>query len=249
MSNLTWLYCHTVFINIFLLFQEHFVQRVADNFLKKFKKLVERIKPQFAHWLTCFNVIAFLWPSVIHFIIQSTPLQEWQGLDWCRSWSSNTLATWCEEPTHWKRPWCWERLRAGGEGGNRGWDDWMASLTQWTWVWTNSGRRWRTRKPGVLQSVGWQRVGHSSVAKKTPPQQMDRPSWNNQQSKAKQNIWHDVLFRFWTSGNKYEDPREMRVRHGAQSRCSACGLERIFRLWHTEGKPKRLSESRKWSKA
>ena len=48
--------------------------------------------------------------------------------------------TLCKEPTHWKRPWCWERLRAGGEGGNRGWDGWMALLTQWTWVWENSGR-------------------------------------------------------------------------------------------------------------
>ena len=66
----------------------------------------------------------------------------------------NTLATWCEEPTHWKRPWCWERLKAGGEGDDRGWDGWMASLRQWTWVWTNSGRWWRTRKPGVLQSIG-----------------------------------------------------------------------------------------------
>ena len=47
---------------------------------------------------------------------------------------SFTLATWCKEPTHWKRPWCWERLRAGGEGSNRGWDGWMASSTQWTWV-------------------------------------------------------------------------------------------------------------------
>ena len=62
--------------------------------------------------------------------------------DWC--WSSDTLATWCKEPTRWKRPWCWERLRAGGEGDDRGWDGWMASLTQWTWVWTNSGRYWRT---------------------------------------------------------------------------------------------------------
>ena len=59
--------------------------------------------------------------------------------DWCWSWSSNTLATWCKEPTHWKRPWCWERLRAE-EGDDRGWDGWMASLTQWTWVWANSGR-------------------------------------------------------------------------------------------------------------
>ena len=72
--------------------------------------------------------------------------------DWCWSWSSSTLATWCEEPTHWKRPWYWERLRAGGERGDRGWDGWMASLTQCTWVCTNS-RRWRrTGKPGMLQS-------------------------------------------------------------------------------------------------
>ena len=49
--------------------------------------------------------------------------------DWCWSWSSNTLATWYEELTHWKRPWCWERLKAGGEGDDRGWDVWMASLT------------------------------------------------------------------------------------------------------------------------
>ena len=75
-----------------------------------------------------------------------------------RIWSSNTLATWCEEWTHWKRPWCWDRLRAGGEAGNRGWDSWMVSRTRWTWVWANYGRWWRTEKPGVLQSVGSQRV-------------------------------------------------------------------------------------------
>ena len=78
--------------------------------------------------------------------------------DWCWSWSSNTLATWCKEPTHWKRPWCWERLKAGGEGDDRGWDGWMLSLTQWTWVGANSGRWWRTGKPSVLQSMGSQRV-------------------------------------------------------------------------------------------
>ena len=54
--------------------------------------------------------------------------------DWCWNWSSNTLATWCKEPTHWKRPWCWERLKAGGEGDDRGWDGRMASPTQWMWV-------------------------------------------------------------------------------------------------------------------
>ena len=61
--------------------------------------------------------------------------------DWCWSWSSNTLATWCGELTHWKRPWCWERVKIGEEGGDKGWGGWMASLTQWTWVWA-SFRRW-----------------------------------------------------------------------------------------------------------
>ena len=80
--------------------------------------------------------------------------------DWCWSWNSNSLLSWCEELTHLKRPWCWERLRAGGEGDDRGWDVWMASLTQWTWVWVNS-RSWRwTGRPGVLQSMGSQKVGH-----------------------------------------------------------------------------------------
>ena len=60
--------------------------------------------------------------------------------DWCWNWNSNTLATWCKELTHWKRPWCWERLKAGREGSDRGWDDWMASPTQWTWICANSGR-------------------------------------------------------------------------------------------------------------
>ena len=79
--------------------------------------------------------------------------------DWCQSWSSNTLATWWEELTHWKRPWCWERLKAGEEGNDRGWDGWMASPTQWTRVWASSGSWWRIGKPGVLQSVGSQRAG------------------------------------------------------------------------------------------
>ena len=61
----------------------------------------------------------------------------------------------------WKRPWCWERLRAGGEGDDRGWDGWMAPLTQWTWIWASSGRWWRTGRPGVRQSRGWQRVRHN----------------------------------------------------------------------------------------
>ena len=79
---------------------------------------------------------------------------------WYWSWNSNTLATWCEELTHWKRPWCWGRLKAWGEGANRGWDGWMASPTRWTWVWASSGSWWWTGKPGMLQSMGSQRVRH-----------------------------------------------------------------------------------------
>ena len=62
--------------------------------------------------------------------------------------------------THWKRPWCWERLMAGGEEGNRGLDGWMAIPTPWTWVWANSRRYWRTGQPGMIQSMGAQWVGH-----------------------------------------------------------------------------------------
>ena len=64
----------------------------------------------------------------------------------------NTLATWCEELTHWTRPWCWERFKAGGEGDNR-WDGWMASPTWWTWVWASSRGWWWKGKPGMLQSM------------------------------------------------------------------------------------------------
>ena len=62
--------------------------------------------------------------------------------------------------THGKSPWCWERLRAEGEEGVRGWDGWMASLMQWTWTWANFRRWWGTGRPGVLQSMKPQRDGH-----------------------------------------------------------------------------------------
>ena len=65
-----------------------------------------------------------------------------------------------EELTHWKRLWCWEGLGAGGEGDDRGWDGWMASLTRWTWVWVNSRSWWWTGRPDVLRFMGSQRVGH-----------------------------------------------------------------------------------------
>ena len=70
------------------------------------------------------------------------------------------LATWCEELTHCKRPRCWERVKERGEGDDRGWDGWISSPTQWMWVWASSGSWWWTGKPGMLQSMGLQRVGH-----------------------------------------------------------------------------------------
>ena len=94
--------------------------------------------------------------------------------DWCWSWSSNPLATWCEELTHWKRPWCWERLKAVGEGDDRGWDGWMASLTRWIWVWASSGSwccPWGRKESDMTERLKWTelnwqhegRVGHSAL--------------------------------------------------------------------------------------
>ena len=83
----------------------------------------------------------------------------WRVWYWSRS--CNTLATWCKEPTYWKRPWFWERLKAGREGDDKWWDGWMASPTQWTRVWAKSGRWWRIGRPGMLQSMGSQRVRHN----------------------------------------------------------------------------------------
>ena len=85
---------------------------------------------------------------------------EYSFKDWCWSWNANTLATWCKELTHWKRPCFWERLKAGGKGDDRGWDGLMASLTRWTWVWASSGSWWWTEKPVCCGSMGSQRVGH-----------------------------------------------------------------------------------------
>ena len=93
----------------------------------------------------------------------------------------NTLATWFKERIHWKRPWCWERLRAERKGDDRGWDGWMASRTQWTWVWVNSGSwRW-TGRPGMLQSMGLQKVGHDWVTKLnwTDPSNSERHSFSS----------------------------------------------------------------------
>ena len=76
---------------------------------------------------------------------------------------ARTLILWppdAEEPTHLKGLWCWQRLKAGGEGDNRGWNGWMASSSQWIWVWVSSRNWWWTGRPDVLQSMGSQWVAH-----------------------------------------------------------------------------------------
>ena len=95
---------------------------------------------------------------------KSTLNIHWKDLCW--SWSSNSLATWCEESTLWKRPWCWERLRAGREGDDRGWDGWMASPAQWTWIWTNC-EIVEDREVGLLQFMGSQRLNKNNILHET----------------------------------------------------------------------------------
>ena len=110
--------------------------------------------------------------------------------DGCWSWISNTLATWCEELTHLKRPWCWERLKVGGEGDNRGWDDWMASLTQSTWVWVNSRSWWWTGRPGVLQFMGCKESDTTEWLNWTELNYILRPQTD-------QNLRNDDIDLFW----------------------------------------------------
>ena len=111
--------------------------------LRDFKEIKEKLQgdPTSPFWRR--SALGFLWK------------------DWCWSWNSSTLATSCEELTHWKRLWCWEGLGEGGERDDRAWDGWMASLTGWTWVWVNSRSWWWTGRPGVLQFMQSQRVRHN----------------------------------------------------------------------------------------
>ena len=119
--------------------------------------------------IVCFSIQNNHWTSVLGV--------HWK--DWCWSWNSNTLATSCQELSHWKRPWCWEGLGAGGEGDDRGWDGWMASLTWWTWVWVNSRNWWWTGRPGVLWFMGSQRVGHNWGTELNWIVSLYRDTWKN----------------------------------------------------------------------
>ena len=132
--------------------------------------------------------------------------------DWCWSWSSNTLAAWWEELTHWKKLWYCERLKAGGDGGDRGWDGWKASPMKWTWIWANSSRYWRSGKTAVLQYLGSQRVRHDLVIEQqhnsNPSRYTEKAIENWSQitqlihSKTKiKRLSYDVLHRFLISPN------------------------------------------------
>ena len=94
------------------------------------------------------------------------PEYSWKA--WCWTWNSCILVIWCEQLTHWKSPWCWERLRAEEEKDVRGWDGWMASLMQWTWTWANFGRWWGTREAWHSAVQDSHRVGHEWGAEQQP---------------------------------------------------------------------------------
>ena len=105
----------------------------------------------------------FSYPFVYSLLMLETLNTHWK--DWCWNWNSSILVIWWEQLPHWKSPWCWERLKAEGEEGIRGWDGWMASPMQWTWAWASFGGWWGTGSPGVLQSMGLRGVGHNWATK------------------------------------------------------------------------------------
>ena len=131
--------CHWVLFHIFI-----FLLFAATEKERYLKETYEQLA-----WHPTAHIRELAWSSWS--ILKEINLNiHWK--DWC--WSSNTLATWCEELTHWKRSWCWGRLKARGEGDDRGWDGWMASPTPCMWVWASSGRQWKTAKTGMLQPMG-----------------------------------------------------------------------------------------------
>ena len=107
------------------------------------------------------------WCAAVHGVTESwTRLSDWTELNWTElelGTAMKYISFLMWRTDYWIRPWCWERLKPGGEGDDGGWDGWMASPTQWTWVWISSGSWWWTGKPGVLQSMGSRRVGHDWV--------------------------------------------------------------------------------------
>ena len=117
--------------------------------------------------------------------------------DWCWSWNSNTLATWCEELTPWKRPCCWER----GEGDDRGWDGCIASPTWRTRVWTSSGSWWWTGKPGVLQCMDLQ--SRTQLSNWTELNLQMQRTWLTNSWFTKVSLYIQNWWTFGRTGNKF----------------------------------------------
>ena len=168
--------------------------------------------------------------------------------DRCWSWNSNTLATWCEELTHWKRPWWWERLKVKGEEDDRGWDGWMAPPTQWTWVWVNSGSRWWTGKTGMLQSMGSQSVGHDwtaelnwTAANNWLPQKYHYVGKDWRQEENGMTIEEEMVgCHHWLDGYEFKQSLEVCNRQGSLVCCSQWGCSESDRtewqwlnIWRT----------------
>ena len=109
----------------------------------------------------CGGVYAFSYSQICYWMACHCESQSGQILLKTQTWlAKRHKDCWHEQLTHWKRPWCWKRLKAEGEEGDRGWDGWVVWSIQWTWTWANSGRWWGTEKPGVLQSMRSWRAGH-----------------------------------------------------------------------------------------
>ena len=118
------------------------------------------------NWCFQIGVLEKTLGSPLHFKA-SQPVNPKGNQSWIFSGTMGTEAAilWPPDNKNWERPWCWEKLKAGGGGDNRWWDDWMKSLTQWTWIWASSGSWWRTGEPGMLLFMMSQRVRHDWVTK------------------------------------------------------------------------------------
>ena len=130
---------------------------VWENNLWDVRHSFLHIFPERDQAFTVRKILTLFWPQFWHLSAQRLELNYLAVL------IVETPMLWppeCEKRTPWNRPWCWERLKVGGEGDARGWDGWMASLTRWTWVWAWSSSWWWRGKPGLLQSMKPQRVGH-----------------------------------------------------------------------------------------
>ena len=125
---------------------------------------------------------------------------------------------------YWKRPWCWASLKAGGEGDDRGWDGWMASQTWWTWVWVNSGSWWWTGRPGMLWSMGLERVGHDWVTEL---------NWTCQLPK----VWKNIKLKYiWISNDKDSQKWQNKTCH--YLKCRSCFLKLwVDSHWQWTGRP------------